>query len=207
MSNVLPDLIAPNLRILFTGTAVGSASARAGAYYAGPGNAFWPTLHAVGLTPRLLAPSEYRTLLDFGIGLTDVCKVASGSDQEVGAGSIRHPALPGADRGQSPADRRVQRQAVRGRRARSAGRLRAPARPVGGRRGVGPAVDLGRRARLLGHLDLAAARERCASRSRRTVAAALLAAALGVSGCAAGAGTTGSAATRGDRLADVGRRT
>ena len=55
MGNVLPDLIAPNLRIVFTGTAVGSASAHAGAYYAGPGNAFWPTLHAVGLTPRLLA--------------------------------------------------------------------------------------------------------------------------------------------------------
>jgi double-stranded uracil-DNA glycosylase len=84
MSNVLPDLIAPDLRIVFTGTAVGSASAQAGAYYAGPGNAFWPTLHTVGLTPRLLAPIEYRTLLDFGIGLTDVCKVASGSDQDVG---------------------------------------------------------------------------------------------------------------------------
>lgn len=84
MSNVLPDLIAPHLRIVFTGTAVGSASARARAYYAGRGNAFWPTLQAVGLTPRLLAPSEYRTLLDFGLGLTDVCKVASGSDQEVG---------------------------------------------------------------------------------------------------------------------------
>jgi TDG/mug DNA glycosylase family protein len=84
MSNVLPDLIAPNLGILFTGTAVGSGSARASAYYAGRGNAFWPTLHAVGLTPRLLAPSEYRTLLDFRIGLTDVCKVASGSDEEVG---------------------------------------------------------------------------------------------------------------------------
>ncbi len=84
MSSVLPDLFAPNLRILFTGTAVGSASARAGAYYAGPGNAFWQTLHAVGLTPRQLAPSEFGTLLEFGIGLTDVCKVASGSDQEVG---------------------------------------------------------------------------------------------------------------------------
>lgn len=91
MSNVLPDLIAPNPRILFTGTAVGSASARAGAYYAGPGNAFWRTLHAIGLTPRRLAPSEYRTLLEFGLGLTDVCKVASGSDQEVGTARFDIP--------------------------------------------------------------------------------------------------------------------
>ncbi|MGO9753916.1 MAG: mismatch-specific DNA-glycosylase [Solirubrobacteraceae bacterium] len=91
MSNVLPDLIAPNLRILFTGTVVGSASARAGAYYAGPGNAFSPTLHAIGLTPRRLAPSEYRALLGFGIGVTDMCKVASGSDQEVGTARFDIP--------------------------------------------------------------------------------------------------------------------
>jgi TDG/mug DNA glycosylase family protein len=83
MPNVLPDLIARNLRIVFTGTAAGSASARAGAYYAGPGNAFWATLYAVGLTPRRLAPSEFRKLLEFGIGLTDLCKVTSGSDQEI----------------------------------------------------------------------------------------------------------------------------
>ena len=67
ISIVLPNLIAPNLRILFTGTAVGSASARAGAYYAGPGNAFWPTLHTLGLTPRRLEPSEYRTLLELSL--------------------------------------------------------------------------------------------------------------------------------------------
>jgi TDG/mug DNA glycosylase family protein len=91
MINVLPDLIAPNLRILFTGTAVGSASARAGAYYAGPGNAFWPTLHTIGLTPHRLAPTDYRTLLKFGLGLTDVCKVASGSDQEVGTARFDIP--------------------------------------------------------------------------------------------------------------------
>ncbi|MGH3266057.1 MAG: mismatch-specific DNA-glycosylase, partial [Trebonia sp.] len=88
MSSVLPDLIAPNLRIVFTGTAVGSASARAGAYYAGPGNAFWRTLHAVGLTQRQLAPSEFGALLEVEIGLTDVCKVASGSDQEIGGGGF-----------------------------------------------------------------------------------------------------------------------
>lgn len=91
MSDVLPDLIAPNLRVVFTGTAVGAASARAGAYYAGPGNAFWPTLHAIGLTPRRLPPHEYGTLLDFGIGLTDVCKIASGSDREVGRGGFDVP--------------------------------------------------------------------------------------------------------------------
>lgn len=77
---VLPDVLGPGLRIVFCGSAAGAASARAGAYYAGPGNRFWPTLHRVGLTPRLLAPAEFRSVLGYGIGLTDLCKTESGSD-------------------------------------------------------------------------------------------------------------------------------
>lgn len=83
-AEVLPDLLRPGLRLVFCGTAAGRASARAGAYYAGPGNAFWPTLAYVGLTPRELAPSEYELLPEYGIGLTDLCKVRHGSDAEVG---------------------------------------------------------------------------------------------------------------------------
>jgi TDG/mug DNA glycosylase family protein len=81
---ILPDVLAPGLRVVFCGTAPGTASARAGAYYAGPGNRFWATLHEVGLTPILLAPAEFTRLPEFGIGLTDISKTASGSDQEVG---------------------------------------------------------------------------------------------------------------------------
>jgi len=84
MADVLPDLLRPGLRIVFCGTAAGSASARAGAYYAGPGNAFWGTLHATGLTPIQLEPAEFARLPEFGIGLTDVCKILHGSDEEVG---------------------------------------------------------------------------------------------------------------------------
>jgi TDG/mug DNA glycosylase family protein len=81
---ILPDVLAPGLRVVFCGTAPGTASARAGAYYAGPGNRFWTTLHEVGLTPVLLAPAEFARLPEFGIGLTDISKTASGSDREVG---------------------------------------------------------------------------------------------------------------------------
>ena len=73
-------MLGPGLRIVFCGSAAGAASARAGAYYAGPGNRFWPTLHRVGLTPRLLAPAEFRTVRRYGIGLTDLCKTESGAD-------------------------------------------------------------------------------------------------------------------------------
>ena len=34
----------------------------------------------MGLTPRLLAPAEFRTVLQYGIGLTDLCKTESGAD-------------------------------------------------------------------------------------------------------------------------------
>lgn len=81
---VLPDVLAPGLRVVFCGTAPGTASARTGAYYAGPGNRFWTTLREVGLTPILLRPVEFARLPEFGIGLTDISKTASGSDQEVG---------------------------------------------------------------------------------------------------------------------------
>lgn len=77
---ILPDLLAPGLDIVFCGTAVGAASARRRAYYAGPGNAFWPTLYRVGLTPRQLRPEEYTQLLRWGIGLTDLAKEVSGND-------------------------------------------------------------------------------------------------------------------------------
>jgi double-stranded uracil-DNA glycosylase len=85
MDHVLPDVLVPGLDLVFCGNAAGKVSARRNAYYAGPGNLFWPTLHEVGLTPVRLAPEEFRRILEFGLGLTDVCKVRFGSDAEVGA--------------------------------------------------------------------------------------------------------------------------
>ena len=80
---ILPDVLVPGLRVVFCGTAPGTRSAREGAYYAHPGNHFWRTLFAVGLTPRLLAPVQFRDVLQFGIGLTDVAKHHFGSDAEL----------------------------------------------------------------------------------------------------------------------------
>lgn len=83
---MLEDLLAPGLRLVVCGTAAGAVSASKGHYYAGPGNRFWPTLHEVGLTPRRLMPREYRELLSFGIGLTDVVKGQAGSDAAIDFG-------------------------------------------------------------------------------------------------------------------------
>lgn len=82
-SHRLPDLLAPNLDLVFCGTAPSPASFAARAYYANPGNAFWPTLHAVGLTPERLAPERFPELLGLGLGLTDLNKTEVGSDHEL----------------------------------------------------------------------------------------------------------------------------
>jgi double-stranded uracil-DNA glycosylase len=76
----LPDQLAPRLRLVFVGTAAGQMSADLGHYYAHPGNRFWRTIHAIGLTPRLYQPQEYADLLTLGIGFTDMCKQGAGMD-------------------------------------------------------------------------------------------------------------------------------
>ena len=84
---VLPDILQPELTTVFCGSAASSASARHGAYYAGPGNRFWPILFEAGLTPHLFAPAEFRNLAELGIGLTDLAKQESGMDVALSSGA------------------------------------------------------------------------------------------------------------------------
>jgi TDG/mug DNA glycosylase family protein len=79
----LPDLLAPDLHVVFVGTAAGRESAARGEYYAGRGNRFWRTLHEIGTTPRLFEPCELRDLLRLGIGLTDMSKLGAGMDHQI----------------------------------------------------------------------------------------------------------------------------
>ena len=81
--SILPDVLDLNLKVVFCGTAAGNESANQRAYYAGRGNQFWDVLYRVGLTPRKLKPKEYRELLKYEIGLTDLLKVSYGSDREL----------------------------------------------------------------------------------------------------------------------------
>ncbi len=83
MIEVLPDHVAPNLDVIFCGTAVGAMSAARGHYYARPGNRFWRILASTGLTPRLLCPDEDHLMPGFGLGLTDLAKYVSGQDAEI----------------------------------------------------------------------------------------------------------------------------
>jgi double-stranded uracil-DNA glycosylase len=100
---IVPDLLAPGLKLVFCGTAPSAASAKAKAYYAKPGNIFWPTLHRVGLTPTLFSPHDYPKLLSLGIGLTDLCKTCSGNDDELPSEAIEAHAVQEKIRRYQPA--------------------------------------------------------------------------------------------------------
>jgi TDG/mug DNA glycosylase family protein len=80
---LIPDVLTDGLRVVFCGSALGDVSWERRAYYANPGNRFWKTLAEVGLTPRRLATEEYRLLVDWGIGLTDLVKTDHGQDAHI----------------------------------------------------------------------------------------------------------------------------
>src|SRR5919106_2672660 len=68
----VPDVIAPDLRVLFSGINPGLYTAAVGHHFARPGNRFWPALHAGGFTERVFSPFDERELLKSGYGITNV---------------------------------------------------------------------------------------------------------------------------------------
>ena len=73
------DVIAPDLRVLFSGINPGLYTAAVGHHFARPGNRFWPALYAAGFTDRVLSPFEERELLKSGYGITNVVPRATAS--------------------------------------------------------------------------------------------------------------------------------
>jgi len=79
----LPDLIQPNMKVLFVGTNPGEKSARIGHYFAGASNMFWKLLFESKLTrERLTTELDYK-VIDYGYGLTDVVKRPTRSTTEL----------------------------------------------------------------------------------------------------------------------------
>jgi len=67
----VPDILAPDLRVLFVGINPGRRSAAAHAHFANPRNDFWRLVHESGMTPEMLGPKRQREALDHGIGITN----------------------------------------------------------------------------------------------------------------------------------------
>ncbi|MEZ5318571.1 MAG: G/U mismatch-specific DNA glycosylase [Vicinamibacterales bacterium] len=88
-SRPVPDVIGPGLRVLFCGINPGRVSGETGHHFAGPGNRFWPALHAAGFTPRRLRPDEERELLDHGVGITNLVARTTAKASEVTTDELR----------------------------------------------------------------------------------------------------------------------
>lgn len=79
----VPDVIAPNLKVLFCGINPGLYTAAVGHHFARPGNRFWPALFKSGFTDRLVSPFEERELLERGIGISNVVPHATATAAEL----------------------------------------------------------------------------------------------------------------------------
>jgi double-stranded uracil-DNA glycosylase len=84
----VPDVIAPDLGVIFCGINPGLYTAAAGHHFARPGNRFWPTIHRAGFTPRLFSPDEERQLLPLGCGITNVVARATTAAAELTADEL-----------------------------------------------------------------------------------------------------------------------
>ena len=86
---VIPDVLAPDLDVLFCGINPGLYSGALGLHFARPGNRFWPALHGGGFTPRRFDPSEQESLLELGIGITNVVARATARADELSHDELR----------------------------------------------------------------------------------------------------------------------
>lgn len=85
----VPDVIGPGLAVLFCGINPGLWTAWSQHHFGRPGNRFWPALHRAGFTPRQLDPAEQHTLLDLGLGITNVVERATATAAEVSRDELR----------------------------------------------------------------------------------------------------------------------
>ena len=88
----VPDVLAPNRRVVFVGINPGRVSAAAGAHFANPRNDFWRLLQDAGFTPRLYDPHEQHALLEVGIGVTNAAYRTT-----PGSGDLRRADFAGSE--------------------------------------------------------------------------------------------------------------
>jgi TDG/mug DNA glycosylase family protein len=85
----VPDIIDEGLEVLFCGINPGLYSGAVGHHFARPGNRFWNALLASGFTEELVSPFEERTLLSYGIGITNLVVRATAGAEELTGEEIR----------------------------------------------------------------------------------------------------------------------
>jgi TDG/mug DNA glycosylase family protein len=86
--SAVPDVLAPDLQVVFVGINPGRWSAAARAHFANPRNDFWRLLHDAGFTPRLYAPEEQHDLPALGLGLTNAAYRTTPGSGDLRAGDF-----------------------------------------------------------------------------------------------------------------------
>ena len=86
---VIPDLVAPDLRVLLVGINPSLWSGWSGFHFGRPSNRLWITLHQAGLTDRKLHPEDTDALLAAGIGITNLVNRATARADELTDDEIR----------------------------------------------------------------------------------------------------------------------
>ncbi len=83
MPGVVPDLVGPDLHVLFCGINPGRLSGELGQHFARPGNRFWKLLHAGGFTDSVLTPPQQECLPALGIGITNLVERSTTAASEL----------------------------------------------------------------------------------------------------------------------------
>ena len=86
---LLQDVLAPGLRVVFCGINPSLYSTAVGHHFARPGNRFWPALHQAGWTEQLLRADEDQRLLEVGCGLTNLVPRTTATAAELTPGEIK----------------------------------------------------------------------------------------------------------------------
>jgi TDG/mug DNA glycosylase family protein len=93
VAQVLPDLVGPDLRVLFCGINPGTLSGELGLHFARRGNRFWKLLGASGFTDGVLAPEQQNVLPELGIGITNIVSRVTAAASELTTAELREGAL------------------------------------------------------------------------------------------------------------------
>lgn len=94
----VPDLLGPDLRLLFVGINPGLWTAATQTHFAHPGNRFYPALLRAGIITRPVDPAAGMTgedrahLLDRGIGITNLVRRATARADELSPAELRRGA-------------------------------------------------------------------------------------------------------------------
>ena len=89
----IPDVLGPDLDVVFVGINPGLWSGAVGHHFARPGNRFWKALYGSGFTDRLLSPFEDASLLYANLGVTNLVARTTARADELSADEIRRGAV------------------------------------------------------------------------------------------------------------------